>query len=177
MPSPVGHALGGLAVGLLGSEWPGATNRATTRAPWLGRPAGRAALFAVLACSPDLDLLVGAHSMYTHSLGAAVAVTVMLFAWLRDPRIALAGGAAYASHVLFDWMGHDTSPPLGVMALWPLSMEHYMAPVPVLGPVSRRYWLPGFWMHNFKVVLSELALFGAAASFVWWQRVARRGRA
>ena len=168
----------------MGSEWGG-------RPPWrasrpnssagighfIDAPWGRAALFGAVACLPDLDLLVGMHSTYTHSIGAAGIVSVALFAWLQDPRIALAGGAAYGSHVLFDWLGHDTAPPLGVMALWPFSTEHYMAPVPILGPVSRRYWLPGFWMHNFKVVLSELALFGTCAALVWWRRVNHRRRA
>ncbi len=180
MPSPVGHALGGVAIGLMGSEWGASGGRreyAAGSAPSaLASPVGRAGLFAVLACLPDLDLLVGLHSTYTHSIGATVIVTALLLVWLRDPRLAIAGGAAYGSHVVLDWLGHDTAPPLGVMALWPVSSEHFMAPWPILGPVSRQYWLPGFLMHNVKVVLSELALFGACAGLVWWRRVVRRDR-
>jgi membrane-bound metal-dependent hydrolase YbcI (DUF457 family) len=130
-----------------------------------------------MACAPDLDLLIGRHSQETHSVGAAAIVTVALFAWTRQPMLALAGGAAYASHLLFDWMGTDTSPPLGIMALWPFSREHYIAPVPLLEPVSRRYWLPGFWMHNMRVALSELVIFGSLVALVWWRCVARRSRA
>lgn len=121
----------------------------------------------MIACSPDLDLLVGNHSAQTHSVGALIVVVMVLFVWTRNPPFALAGAAAYASHLLFDWLGRDTSPPLGIMALWPLTSDYYISPVPLLEPVSRRYWLPGFWVHNLKVALAELAVFGALAALAW----------
>jgi membrane-bound metal-dependent hydrolase YbcI (DUF457 family) len=133
-------------------------------------------LFAAMACAPDLDFLIGRHSQETHSIGAVAIATVALLAWTRQPMLALAGGAAYASHLLFDWIGNDTSPPLGIMALWPFGREYYIAPVPLLEPVSRRYWLPGFWIHNLKVALSELLIFGSFAALVWWRCVIRRHR-
>ena len=170
----MGHALGGLAIGLLITEHGGERPATSSMAPrWLQTPYGRAALFAAVACAPDLDLIVGTHSAETHSIGAVAIATLALLAWTRQLRLALAGGAVYASHLLFDWIGRDTSPPLGIMALWPFSREYYIAPVALLEPVSRRYWLPGFWLHNVKVGLSELAIFGSFAALVWWRRVAR----
>lgn len=163
-------------MGLLVSEH-GAIRQGRAGLPGLMRgPFSRAATFAAIACLPDLDLIVGTHSAETHSVGAVVIATLALFAWTRQLRIALAAGAAYASHLLFDFIGRDTSPPLGIMALWPFSRDYFMSPVSILEPVSRRYWLPGFWLHNVKVGLSELLIFGTFAALVW-RRTRRRGNA
>jgi membrane-bound metal-dependent hydrolase YbcI (DUF457 family) len=181
MPTPLGHALAGIGTGLLASGRTGPPPPGGRGPGWLERPAGLALLFAALACAPDLDLLVGNHNGPTHSVGAAVIVGLAVFAWTRRPRLALAAAAAYGSHVLLDWLNRDTSPPLGVMALWPFTREHFIAPWPVLPPVSRRYWLPGFWTHTLKVVLLELAVFGTFAAVVWWRppsrKALRRGKA
>ena len=61
----------------------------------------------------------------------------------RDRRFAVVIAAAWASHVLFDWLGSDDTPPLGVMALWPLSSAFYFADAFVFEAISRRYWLRG----------------------------------
>ncbi len=78
---------------------------------------------AVLAVAPDFDVFFHTHRTYSHSLGAAaiVWVVVALVAWrLRLPvvRTASVCATAYASHVLLDWLGRDSR---GLMALWPLS--------------------------------------------------------
>src|SRR4051794_2129973 len=114
MPSPVGHMLGGVAAGWLVAGTP--RGRLWTEHWWR-----EAAPFAALGALPDLDLLFHAHRGPTHSLGAAAAVgivaalasarTVVPNRWL----LALACVAAYASHVLLDWLGTDTSAPIGVM--------------------------------------------------------------
>ena len=46
--------------------------RQPRRAAWIATWRG-AFVFAGLAVAPDLDLLFRAHSMYTHSIGAALA--------------------------------------------------------------------------------------------------------
>src|ERR1700720_1561223 len=71
MPSPIGHALSGVAVAWIADLMP-------------GRPTGRSGYPAIsrlsLACAslaalPDVDLLLPiAHRTVTHSLGAVVAV-------------------------------------------------------------------------------------------------------
>lgn len=171
MPSPLGHALAGLATGFLVA---GRGSQPDRGPRWLGRLEGQAVLFAAVACAPDLDLIVGTHNGPTHSIGAAVLAGLAVFAWTRSTRLAVAVAAAYSSHVLLDWFNQDDSPPLGVMALWPFSREHFMSPWPLLPAVSRRYWLPGFWWHTFKVALLELAVFGTFAAVVWWRRVRAR---
>ncbi len=165
MPSPVGHALAGYVVG------------ASIAGPALARH--RALLFAALACLPDIDFLFGTHATYTHSVGAITIVAAVLALVLRPWDLVLAGTLAYASHPLLDWLGRDTSPPLGIMVLWPFSTEHYMSPVPLITPVSRRYWLPNFWIHNLKVVTLEILVFGGLALAVhrWRPRHEERGTA
>ncbi len=101
MPSPVGHALGGLIVG-----------RLLTPSALL--------LCAIAGVAPDIDFAWGGHNRQTHSLGAAVIAGLVVLAWKRNPRLAIAVTLAWSSHVLFDWLGSDDTPPLGVMALWPL---------------------------------------------------------
>src|SRR5690349_9165644 len=122
MPTPVGHALGGLAFGwLLAKTAPSRATSAPSLVDQLRAGLRRAALFAALGALPDIDLLFRVHSTYTHSLGAALIVSLTVFALAPPPRarFALACGAAYASHVLLDWLGTDTSPPYGITALWP----------------------------------------------------------
>ncbi len=85
---------------------------------------------AVLAISPDFDVFFHTHRTYSHSLGAAgiVWVVVAIVAWrLRLPVVKVASvcAAAYASHVLLDWLGRDDSAVGGVMALWPLTTDYY----------------------------------------------------
>ena len=66
----------------------------------------------------------------------------------RSARLACAIAIAYASHTLLDWLGTDSSPPIGIMALWPFSRGYYESTWHVFMAISRRYWLPEFWTFN-----------------------------
>src|SRR4051794_19717407 len=149
MPSPIGHVLGGVAGGwLVGGR--------------RGAPGWRreAALFGLIGAAPDVDLLFGTHSAYTHSAGAVglTALAVLIVTRGRRPRIALGCAAAIASHVLLDWLGSDTTPPIGIMALWPFTRDFYQSPFCLFMAISRRWWLPGFYRQNGLAVLRELAI-------------------
>lgn len=163
MPSPLGHALGGAAVGLVA----GRLHPTSWRVP---------VALGVIACLPDLDLIAGQHSGMTHSVGFAALAGVVAYLGSRSGRFALAAAAAYGSHVLFDWLGLDTAPPLGVMALWPFDTSFYLSPWMPLPPVSRQYWLPGFWTHTMKVAFLEVVIFGGALALARWQGRGRNGR-
>jgi len=145
MPSPVGHALGGLLAGL--SVLP-----APSRAGLV--------VAAAAAVFPDIDFLWGRHNMETHSVGAALLAGLAVLAWTggRQASLAVAVTLAWASHVLFDWLGSDDTPPLGVMALWPWSSDFYFGDAYVFDAISRRHWLPGFVRHNVLAVVRELGL-------------------
>ena len=131
--------------------------------------------------APDIDLLVGAHSGPTHGVGAALVVGALAWGVLRargvqgGGRNAIAIAAAYASHILLDWLGHDTSAPIGIMALWPLSRDYYESPAHVFMAISRRYWLPEFWTSNLLALARELIILVPIVGAVVW--VSRRRRA
>jgi membrane-bound metal-dependent hydrolase YbcI (DUF457 family) len=164
MPSPIGHALGGLAAGWFVEGLSG-----VRRSPLTWTAGG----FVLAGTLPDIDLLFGVHRGPTHSLGSALIVGLAAAAATRDLRFPLAVAAAYASHTLLDWVAQDTTPPIGVMALWPLTRQHYKSHGHVFDAISRRYWLPGFWSQNFAAVLRELAILAplAALTGMWrWRR-------
>ena len=149
MPSPVGHALGGLIVALAVLPY---------RVASISRSA--LALVILAGVAPDVDFLWGRHNQETHSLGAALVAGAVVFAWKRQRWLAISVVLAWASHVLFDWLGSDTTPPLGVMALWPLSSEYYFANAFFFEAISRRYWLDNFVTHNLWAVTSEVLILG-----------------
>ena len=169
MPSPLGHALGAVAAGWLvgGRLWP--AWHATVFVPRLGpvdltNRGVSAVLFAAVGVAPDLDLLVGTHSTYTHSVGAVAIAFGTAWVVSRRPRVAAAIAAAWASHLLLDWLGSDTSPPIGIMALWPFSREHFQSSVYLFDAISRRYWLPEqFVWGNLKAAAKEVLILGPIA--------------
>jgi len=110
--------------------------------------------------------------METHSLGAAVLAGLAVLAYTRgkNPRLALAVSLAWSTHVLFDWLGSDDTPPLGVMALWPLTSTFYFADAFVFEAISRRYWLDNFIPHNAWAVIKEVALLGPIAAALFYLR-------
>jgi len=155
MPSPVGHALGGAIVSLVMTP-----NGLGAWGLGLGRNAFT--LVALAAVLPDVDFLWGRHNMETHSLGAAVLAGLAVLAYTRgkNRQLALAVTLAWSTHVLFDWLGSDDTPPLGVMALWPLNPTFYFADAFVFEAISRRYWLPNFVSHNVWAVIKETLILG-----------------
>lgn len=178
MPSPLGHALAGMAAGWVLDPAPAGGGR---------RAARRTAIFALAATIPDLDLLIGTHRGPSHSLAASLAAGIVAWAWYawvlrrgggagpsdaraasRAPlRLALPVAAAYATHVLLDWLGADSSAPIGLMALWPLSHDYYSTSRPVFLAISRRYWLADFWGLNLRAVAREVLWLGPLAVLAW----------
>jgi membrane-bound metal-dependent hydrolase YbcI (DUF457 family) len=143
MPSPIGHALGGIAAG------------------WRVAPARTvhvAAVLALVAAAPDLDLLLGEHREWTHSVGAAVIAGAIALLITRRWRWGLAVMLAWTSHVFLDWLSHDSRPPIGIMAFWPLTHAYYKAGIEIFPAVSRRYWLAEFWFYNLKAAAVEVAV-------------------
>jgi inner membrane protein len=159
MPSPAGHALAAVAAGWIVRG---------TSVPSRSGPYGwrEAAAFAALGIAPDLDLLAGVHSGPTHGLG--VAVLAAAAAWLpgiarasQGSRIglAIACALAYASHTLLDWLGTDSSAPIGIMALWPFTRGYYESSLHVFMAVSRRFRQPElFWVQNLAALARELVI-------------------
>ena len=158
MPSPVGHALAGLAAGWMVLGTPPIKAKTT----WCRE----VALFTTLGVLPDVDLLFDVHSGPTHGVGAAFLVGLAAFImWpgqtVPRAQAALACALAYGSHILLDWLGSDSSPPIGIMALWPMSREFYESSLHVFMAISRRYWQgTAFWRQNLTAVARELLILG-----------------
>lgn len=175
MPSPVGHALGGAIVALVFDarrpEGRGGFARVGTA---LASPLVLAG--AAAGVFPDVDFLWGRHNMETHSLGAAVVAGVVAWSWGRGHgRLALTVGLAWASHVLFDWLGSDDTAPLGVMALWPFTSTFYFAQAYLFEAISRRYWLDGFLAHNLWAVTTEVLMLAPVLALAAWWRTRTAG--
>lgn len=179
VPSPIGHGLAGIAAGTLAltrarSQLPAASFQLGAGSSKL--EAGSWKLLAAAGMAPDLDLLFGAHSGPTHGVGAAILVGVLAWGVLRargaqgSGRFSMAIAMAYASHILLDWLGSDTSAPIGIMALWPFSREFYESSAHVFMAITRRYWLPEFWRHNFLAVVRELVILVPVVALVVWIR-------
>ena len=163
VPSPVGHMLGGIAAGALAGR---------SLSPRI------LAVCALAGALPDIDFLLPIpHRGPAHSLAAAAAVgaltlVVVSFRLPREEslRIGLAASLAYASHVLLDWLGADSSTPRGLMALWPTSSEYYISDVNIFRAISRRYWRDDFWSMNTLAILQELAILGPLVAIILRRR-------
>lgn len=167
MPSPLGHALAGAAAGwalTIPSKQPAALSGVWRTGAW----------FAALGALPDLDLALGAHRAISHSIGAAVIVGLAAGALTRSGRVALASIAAYASHALLDWLAADSSPPLGVMALWPFTTNYYLSGVEMFDSIWRKKETPDFWPHNLKAIARELLILLPPALIAYYYYHRRR---
>jgi membrane-bound metal-dependent hydrolase YbcI (DUF457 family) len=149
MPSPLGHALAGIAAAWAVDLVPGdrAARTAPAGASWLRRAGnGLTLTCAALAAAPDLDLLVdGYHRSVTHSVTAVAVVglvSAIAAAGARLPvtRVAFMCAAAWGTHLLLDWLAVDRLyAPFGVQLLWPFSDTWF---------ISRWDLFPGTERHN-----------------------------
>ncbi|HEY7288983.1 MAG TPA: metal-dependent hydrolase [Vicinamibacterales bacterium] len=180
MPSPVGHSIAGATIAWLLEP----RGRSDARADST-RLAGFGPLTwwcAFLAAAADLDLLLpGTHRTFTHSV-TAVAITCITTivvmtvtgkvtapaAW----RVALACSAAYASHLLLDWMAVDDTPPRGIQMLWPFSREWFISNWDLFRGTARLgvFTAPAI-RQNVLAVTQEILSLAPIAYVVWLVRV------
>ena len=186
VPSPVGHALAGFAVAWTAerasgvrraANWPAGIRARLKVAVW-----GLPAACAILAFAPDLDILLGSHRGPSHSIGGALIVAILaagVAVLLRLPvaRTSAACGISVASHVLLDWLGRDTSIPLGIQALWPVTTRYFYSSLDLFWDISRRYWLPReFILGNLGALAHELVILAPLAAVAFYFRFASPGR-
>jgi membrane-bound metal-dependent hydrolase YbcI (DUF457 family) len=180
MPSPIGHALAGLAVAWAADLVPG--NRAWRAAPqgasWFRRAGNGLTLACVgLAAAPDLDHLFVAHRTITHSIGAVTAVGLVAAAFAANAhrpiaRIAAMCAAAYSTHLLLDWLGVDMYPPRGLQIAWPFSREWFISGLDVFRQTARQELLtPPIILKNFLAIVQEIAMLGPVVLALWLVRV------
>jgi membrane-bound metal-dependent hydrolase YbcI (DUF457 family) len=182
MPSPLGHALSGLAVAwsveALTFDRTDVPRSQSSIAQWK-EIALVAALIAIL---PDVDLFLGQHRGWTHSVGGALLAGAFGALYARRRALPLAPTAtalalACAAHAVLDWLGTDGSMPRGVMALWPFDHRYHVSPIAILPRVERRYWLGWeFVRAGIVAVVLEGIVFGGLAYAAWKWRAARLPR-
>ena len=171
MPSPLGHALAGLTVHALAARRPGQLFEVR-----------RVALTVGAALVPDLDLLLrfvdgrNHHQAQSHSLGCALLAGLVVWGvatWRRWPRPlgwAAVVGLAWTSHVLLDYLGSDTHPPIGLMALWPASSGFFKFPWPVFMDIGRTLEWETI-RHNAVAVAWETILLVPPLLLAWRHRL------
>ncbi len=180
MPTPVGHALAGLATAWVADALAPIPRRPTSdgrsEPGFAAHGGGLAVVCAVLAAAPDLDILTNSHRTFSHSLGALAVVGLLAGVLARRWRMpavrtAVTCVAAYATHFLLDWLGTDTALPHGIMALWPVSSVYYTSGVDLFLRISRSYWRPDeFIIGNLQSLAWELLVLGPIAALAWWVR-------
>lgn len=175
MPTPVGHALAGLATGWFADA---VATKASRRPPF-----GRLTIACMAAAvAPDLDLLFRIHRTYSHSVGAVCIAGIV--AWLiarrrsqRPLAVACTIAVAYSTHLLLDWLAKDSALPYGLTVLWPFSSRFYISGVDLFLEVSRRYWKPEeFIVGNVKTVAWESIVLGPIVAVAWWMRQRRSAK-
>ena len=161
MPTPIGHALGGLAAGVL------VAGRAEPSASSVGiRSQSLLWVWGLCGVLPDADFLIGGHRGLTHTLGAMCAVgcgTALIAR--RQPELWFAAAASYGTHLLLDWFGGDTAVPLGIMALWPFTDTFYLSPYSLFPAICRQYWSAGCQVDLIQAVAWEMLLLGPITAF------------
>jgi membrane-bound metal-dependent hydrolase YbcI (DUF457 family) len=180
MPSPIGHALGGIATAWAADLVPG--DRAWRIAPpaaslYVRAGNGLTLACAALAMAPDLDLLMPGHRTLTHSVGATLGVALLAAAMAVSTgrpvlRLTLMCASAYASHLLLDWVGADHSPPYGLRALWPFTDAYYISGLDIFRDTARRHiTTPSVMAQNLLAVAQEIAILAPIALALWLVRV------
>jgi membrane-bound metal-dependent hydrolase YbcI (DUF457 family) len=185
MPTPIGHALAGVAAAWAADLVPGdrAWRTASRFASWYARAGNGLTLgCACLAVAPDIDLVFlpfnpQGHRTVTHSVGAVlfvglVAAVMALRARRPVARVVLMCAAAYATHLLIDWMGADNFPPRGVQLLWPFSHAWYISDWDVFRQTARRQITsPTIIRLNLLAIAQETAILLPIVVALWSVRV------
>jgi hypothetical protein len=98
--------------------------------------------------------------------GLAVCGLGRLRAWPRPGVLGLLAFAGWLSHVVLDYLGRDTHPPIGIMAFWPLSQGYYKFPWPLFMDIGRTLTWEAV-SHNTLAVAWEMALLGPVVLLLW----------
>jgi membrane-bound metal-dependent hydrolase YbcI (DUF457 family) len=174
MPTPIGHALAGLAV-----VWAAGPSHAVQQPlrRALARPLTLVCI--ALAVLPDIDLLYPpTHRTATHSVGAIIVVTIIaagVTGWVTGRinwRIAVVCAAAYASHLVTDWLGADRNyAPYGIQMFWPFDKTWHISGWDVFPQVERRNLLSMATIRtDIAAALWEIVILGSVVLAVWLAR-------
>jgi membrane-bound metal-dependent hydrolase YbcI (DUF457 family) len=185
MPTPIGHALAGVAAAWIADLVPGdrVWRTAPASASWYERAGGALTLgCACLAILPDIDLVwlpwyPRQHRTVTHGIGAVMLVGLFAAAMAINKhrpvaRVALMCAAAYATHLLLDWLGVDDYPPRGIRLLWPFSDAWFISDLDVFRQTARRQLATATVIRlNLLAIARETAILLPILVALWLVRV------
>ncbi len=174
MPSPIAHSAAGYAFyRIFRRQLPKLASKRTLTVP---RLLVVAVAFSML---PDVDSVVGLlagdfgryHNNLTHSLFVAVGVGIgagILGKIFRIGRFADLFSLAllcYGSHVVMD----AATVGKGVMALWPMTDERFLSPVPLFAGF---HWSEGWWHRRHWWTAATELVFGGLVVLLMqrWER-------
>ena len=169
MPSPVGHSLIGLTLGVAFLVPRG---RPAAWHAWLHEHRATLIAAVIAANAPDCDylpgLLLGApnsmHRWLSHSAPwASLAGVIIWLIWRRSgvrvPPWALPVLVAAAlSHIVADYFDEDTRPPFGILALWPFYDQFMISAHPVFLSLQKASLTDVFSWQNVRAVAHEILL-------------------
>ncbi len=173
MPSPFAHGVAGLTVHILMSR-----DRQDLYDPW------RIGVTVGAALAPDLDLAFryvdgrNHHGAEFHGLGVALLAALVgglvfrLLGCRRPSAGGLAIGLAWATHPLLDYLNVDTSPPIGILALWPFDSSYYKFPWPIFMDIGRT--LDGTTLRHNVIAAAWEAVLLLPVLLVAWRWRSRR---
>jgi inner membrane protein len=156
---------------------------AHSSASWYERAGnGLTLICAGLAVVPDVDLVLlpfnpQSHRTVTHSIGAVFAVGLLAAAAAtrsRRPvvRVAMTCAAAYATHLLLDWLGADNYPPRGIQLLWPFSHAWFISDLDLFPQTARRQIFSApIIRQNLLAAAQEIAIVLPILVALWLVRV------
>jgi membrane-bound metal-dependent hydrolase YbcI (DUF457 family) len=180
MPTTVGHILAGTAAAWTADLIPGRRGwRVAARpASWYRRAGNGLTLACMLvAAFPDTDLVFASHRTATHSVTAVVLLTILAGVVTRQVtrwpavRVALTCGGAYATHLLLDWLGADTSAPFGLQLGWPFSSAWFLSGWDVFRETTRRHAFSAASIGvNLLAIAQELAILVPVLALLWLAR-------
>ena len=139
------------------------------------------------AVAPDLDLLLrfvdgrNHHQGGSHSIPAALiaGALVALVARASGSRRALSLGAAAAagwgSHLLLDYFGRDTHPPIGLPLLWPFAEGYFKCPWPLFMDIGRTLSWQTVRHDALAVAWESIVMLPILLATWWWRQRRREG--
>jgi membrane-bound metal-dependent hydrolase YbcI (DUF457 family) len=164
MPSPAGHGIAGLAIGM---AWflPRAQGiRELANSLWRFRIQLLACI--ILANAPDIDYLFGIpsgnlnlyHQTATHTAAWVLLLAAVLWSagwpehsWRSFIFLLLLLG----SHLAMDYLCEDKSKPFGMMLGWPFWPRYFLSTVSIFPAAAKSGIADLLTVHNIRVVMTE----------------------
>ncbi len=178
MPSPIGHSLAGLSIGMAYALPKGASFRDLGVSMYRRRGILLASI--ALANLPDIDYLPGLfagdfnayHHHYSHTLGWLVLVSLGIWMIWKSFNSSITFRhfsfifIATGSHLILDFFTRNTSYPYGIMLFWPFSNEHYLSGNPLFWNPQKSDWGEVFQWYNVQVMIMDAVYTSAMIGMV-----------